>query len=169
MCYFEISNVLSNFLDYHRKLFSHFISKFKLCKQSRIIWYDEYERHENLQFYATGIYLRCLFLKNLIQVQGDLNQKLRILMAITLKLSISSPIFLKSKFIWEMYINFENWKQTGDKNANTCPLLKHILTLQTQAQKWLISEVEPFELATFDLVRPVVLLLVFFSFFFCQS
>ena len=68
-----------------------------------------------------------------------------------------------------MYINFENWKQTGGKNGNTCPLLKHILTLQTQAQKWLISEVEPFELATFDLVRPVVLLLVFFSFFFCQS
>ena len=55
-----------------------------------------------------------------------------------------------------MYINFENWKQTGGKNGNTCPLLKHILTLQTQAQKCIISEVEPFELATFDLVRPLV-------------
>ena len=40
-------------------------------------------------------------------VQGDPNQNLRFLLAITLKISISDPMFRKPKCVWDAYIYFD--------------------------------------------------------------
>ena len=47
------------------------------------------------------------------QIQGDPNQNLKFLPAISLKLCISDPMLVKPKCV--SYIYFENCKQTGEK------------------------------------------------------
>ena len=41
-----------------------------------------------------------------IEIQDDPNQNLLIEMAITLKICISDPMFVKPKWIWEAYVDF---------------------------------------------------------------
>ena len=48
-------------------------------------------------------------------VQGDPNQNLKFLLAITLKVCISDPLLVKPKCVWEASIYFENCKQTAEK------------------------------------------------------
>ena len=42
------------------------------------------------------------------------------------------------------------------KNQNKCRHPKHILALPTCGQKFILSELQPFEIANFDLGHPVV-------------
>ena len=58
-------------------------------------------------------------------------------MAVTIKRSISDPMLVKPKCVWEVYIYFENCKQTADKNVNKCTLFNRILALPTWGQKCL--------------------------------
>ena len=51
-------------------------------------------------------------------VQGDPNQNLKFILAITLKLCISDPILVKPKCVSEAYIYFEKCKQTAEKIVN---------------------------------------------------
>ena len=62
------------------------------------------------------------------KLQGELNQNLLMEMAVSLKICISNPML---------------------------PPLKPILALPTQGQKCILSELQPFEVATFDLGHPV--------------
>ena len=52
-------------------------------------------------------------------LQGDPNQNLRFLLAITLKIYISDPMLVKPKCVWEVYIYFENCKQTAENCKQT--------------------------------------------------
>ena len=78
------------------------------------------------------------------RVQGDPNQSLLIQMAITLKICISDPMLVKPKCVLEVYIYFDNYKQTADKNVNKCTLLKHILALPIWGQLCTVSVLQPF-------------------------
>ena len=78
-------------------------------------------------------------------------------MAITLKLSISDPMLVKSKCVWEAVVFLKNCKQTAEiffENWKKLPPLKHILALPTWGQKCLISELWPFEIKYFELGHP---------------
>ena len=55
-----------------------------------------------------------------MKLQGDPNQNLRFLLAITLKISVSDPMLLKPKCVWEeVYIYFENCKQRAENCKQT--------------------------------------------------
>ena len=49
-------------------------------------------------------------------LQGDPNQNLRFLLAITLKICFSDPMLVKPKCVWEACIYFENCKQTAENS-----------------------------------------------------
>ena len=55
--------------------------------------------------------LICCFI-----LQGDPNQNLRFLLAITLKICVFDLMLVKPKCVWEVYIYFENCKQTAEKS-----------------------------------------------------
>ena len=52
-------------------------------------------------------------------LQGDPNQNLRFLLAITLKICFSDPMLVKPKCVWEVYIYFENCKQRAENCKQT--------------------------------------------------
>ena len=84
-------------------------------------------------------------------------------MAVTLKVCISDPMLVKPKWVWEVAGFFwKNCKQTAEKckqifeNWKKLPPLKLILALPTKGQKCILSDLQPFEVATFDLGHPVM-------------
>ena len=72
-----------------------------------------------------------------ILLQGDPNQNLLFQFALSLKLSISDPMLIKPKCVWEVEVFLKNCKQTAEKckqifkNWKKPPPLKHILALPT--------------------------------------
>ena len=80
-------------------------------------------------------------------------------MAITLKLSISDPMLVKPKCVWEAVVffnfrkNFQLFVYNFQKKLSP---LKRILALPTWGQKCLIPELQPFEIKNFDLGHPVL-------------
>ena len=55
----------------------------------------------------------------MINVQGDPNQNLRFLLAITQKICVSDPMLVKPKCVWEAYIYFKDCKQTATNCKQT--------------------------------------------------
>ena len=77
------------------------------------------------------------------ELQGDPNRNFWFQMAITLKLSISDPMLVKPKCVWEavVFFNFRKKFQLFVYNfSKKLPPLKRILTLPTWGQKCLVSE-----------------------------
>ena len=70
-------------------------------------------------------------------IQGDPNQNLLFQFALSLKLSISDPMLVKPKCVWEVAVYLKNFKQTAEKckqifeNWKKLTALKHILALPT--------------------------------------
>ena len=70
-------------------------------------------------------------------LQGDPNQNLKFVLAITLKISISNPMLVKPECVWELSVFLKNCKQTAEKckqifeNWKKLTALKHILALPT--------------------------------------
>ena len=48
-----------------------------------------------------------MFNQNNAQLQGDPNQNVKFLLAITLKICVSDPMLVKPKCVWEAYIYFD--------------------------------------------------------------
>ena len=48
-------------------------------------------------------------------IQGDSNQNLKFILAITVNVCISDPILVKPKRIWEQSVFSKNFKQTAEK------------------------------------------------------
>ena len=79
---------------------------------------------------------------------------LKFVLAITLKISISDPRLVKPKFIWELSVFFEKCKQIFE-NWKKLTAVKHILALPTLGQICTITELQPFEISTFQMKHPV--------------
>ena len=73
-------------------------------------------------------------------IQGGQDPNLKFQMAITQKLSISDPTFVKPKYFWQWNVYLKNCKQTADKNVNKCSNARIILALPMMGQKCLVSE-----------------------------
>ena len=88
-------------------------------------------------------------------------EKRKFQIAVTLLRCIFNPMLVKPKCVWEVADFLKNCKQTAEKckqifeNWKNLPPLKHILALPTLGQICTVTELQPFEISTFQMKHPV--------------